>query len=118
MIKLSKKQLKKQAEDLEAYYFTGNVYSYENCIEYLKQLAYYKNRKDTGEIEQDFLKNVNKNYLLSAQDIIESIKRIDSDTYTCNQLAYSAGVYGNSGQLHEIKLYKNNDLVARYYFYY
>ena len=118
MIKLSKKQLKKQAEDLEAYYFTGNVYNYENCIEYLKNLAYFKNIKDTDEIEQDFLKNVNKNYLLSAQDIIESIKRIDSDTYTCNQLAYSAGVYGNSGQLHEIKLYKNNNLVARYYFYY
>ena len=46
MIKLSKKQLRAEAEYQEGYYFTGNVYSYENVIFYIGQLAW---KTETGK---------------------------------------------------------------------
>ena len=69
MIKLSKKELKKEAERIEAYYFTGNVYSYENVVYYLQRLAWKtekgtktKNKKDIQNIKKELLKNINSNY--------------------------------------------------------
>ena len=125
MIKLSKKELRKEAERIEAYYFTGNVYSYENVVYYLQRLAWKtekgtktKNKKDIQNIKKELLKNINSNYFTSLQDIVKNIETIKHDNYSINQLYYSAGLYGNSGQLHEIKLYNKENIVAIYHVYY
>lgn len=125
MIKLSKKELKKEAERIEAYYFTGNVYNYENVVYYLQRLAWKtekgtktKNKKDIQNIKKELLKNINSNYFTSLQDIVKNIETIKHDNYSINQLYYSAGLYGNSGQLHEIKLYNKGNINAIYYVYY
>lgn len=124
-IKLSKKELKRRAELEEGYYFTGNVYSYENVINYLGQLAWRtergrktENRKRIAEIKKELLKNINNNYFNSLKDIINNIETIKHDNYSINQLYYSAGLYGNSGQLHQLKLYKNHAVIASYVLYY
>lgn len=125
MIKLSKKELRKEAERIEAYYFTGNVYSYENVVYYLQRLAWKtekgtktKNKKDIQNIKKELLKNINSNYFTSLQDIVKNIETIKHDNYSINQLYYSAGLYGNSGQLHEIKLYNKENITAIYHVYY
>ena len=125
MEKLSKKQLKNYAESKEAYYFTGNVYSYENIIFYLNQLAWRtkkgektKNKKRIAEIKKELLKNINNKYFTTLQDLVKNIKTIKHDSYKIEQEFYSAGIYGNSGQLHTLTLYNNNNIVAMYYIYY
>ena len=124
-MKTSKKELKQYAERNEAYYFTGNVYSYENVVYYLEQLAWRtetgektKNQKRIEEIKEELIRNTNKNYFNSLQDIIYNITSIKHDSYKVTQLLYSAGLYGNSGQLHEIRLYYKNNIVGLYYLYY
>ena len=125
-MKTSKKQLRKEAEYLEAYYFTGNVYSYENIVEYINLISrstsedqpmnYIKENLESY-INEAF-KNCKKEYYNSLKDLIENIKTIKHDNIMTRQLYYSAGLYGNSGQLHEIKLYYHEMLVAEYYMYY
>lgn len=124
-IKISKKELKRRAELEEGYYFTGNVYSYENVINYLSQLSWRteagtktKNRKRIAEIKKELLENINSNYFNSLKDVVNKIETINHDNYSMNQLYYSAGIYGNNGQLHQLKLYKNNAVVASYVLYY
>ena len=116
---LTKKQLKEIAEREEAYYFTGNVYSYENIIYYLN-IILFKNRdkKDIHDYILELFKNVNHDYINSMNDLLANIQTIKYDSYEINQLYYSAGVYGNSGQLHRMRLYKDNSIVAEYYMYY
>lgn len=125
-MKTSKKQLKKEAEWMEAYYFTGNVYSYENIVEYINLIArstaedqpmnYIKENLESY-IHEAF-KNCKKEYYNSLKDLIENIKTIKHDNIITRQLYYSAGLYGNSGQLHKIKLYYHEMIVAEYYMYY
>lgn len=124
MIKLSKKELKREAEYQEAYYFTGNVYSYENVIYYLNSLCYETETDKKGykkEIEKTIERskeNTGANYINSLLDIIENIQKIKHDSYKIDKIAYSAGIYGNSGQLHTITLYNKNNIVGMYYTYY
>ena len=125
MIKLSKKELKREAEREEAYYFTGNVYNYENVIYYLERLAWKteagkktENKKAIKETKKELLKNINSKYFTSLQDIAKNIETIKHDSYKIEQIAYSAGLYGNSAQLHSIKLYNKDQIVALYYCYY
>ena len=80
---LPKKELKKEAESIEAYYFTGNVYNYENVVYYLQRLAWKtekgtktKNKKDIQNIKKELLKNINSNYFTSLQDIVKNIETI------------------------------------------
>ena len=82
-LKISKKELKRRAEIEEGYYFTGNVYSYETIVTYLSQLAWRtergrktENKKRIKEIKTELLKNVNKNYLNSLQDIVKNIESL------------------------------------------
>ena len=124
-LKISKKELKRRAEIEEGYYFTGNVYSYETIVTYLSQLAWRtergrktENKKRIKEIKSELLKNVNKNYLNSLQDIVKNIESLNHDNYSLNQVYYSAGLYGNSGQLHVLKLYKKHQVIASYVLYY
>lgn len=124
-MRITKKQLIKEAEKEEAFYFTGNVYSYENIIFYLEQLAWRTkrgiktaNKERIKEIEKKLYENINKNYITSLQEIIKNIKTTKHDSYKIEQIYYSAGVYGNSGQLHAIKLYNKENITALYYCYY
>lgn len=124
-IKISKKELKRLAELEEGYYFTGNVYSYENIINCLGQLSWRteagtktKNRKRIVEIKKELLKNINSNYFNSLKDIVNDIEKIKHDSYSIEQLYYSAGIYGNNGQLHQLKLYKNHAVIASYILFY
>lgn len=125
-MKTSKKQLKKEAEWMEAYYFTGNVYSYENIVEYIDLIA-----RSTAESQpmthikenlesyiKEAFKNCKEDYYNSLSDLIENIKSVKHDSSMTRQLYYSAGLYGNSGQLHVIKLFYNESIVAEYYMYY
>ena len=125
MIKLSKKELVKEAQHQEAYYFTGNVYSYENVIWYLNSLCYETQTNNKKEAKEEIKKTINrlKENTRSAsyeelKELIKNIKNTTHDSYNVIQKAYSAGVYGNSGQLHEITLFNKNKLVAMYYCYY
>lgn len=78
-IYLSKKDLKSLASSLNAIKLCDNIYYYENIVHSSKNLI--------QELE-----------LLDHVDII--------DGYICAyQIAYSAGVYGNSGQLHKVIYY-------------
>lgn len=124
-MKITRKQLRSEGERLEGYYFTGNVYSYENVIYYLERLAWKtrkgektKNKETIKNIKEELLKNINNKYFTSLQYIVKNIETIKHDSYEVKQLYYSAGIYGNNGQLHEIKLYNNDNVVASYYCYY
>lgn len=124
-VKITRKELLRRGELEEGYYFTGNVYSYENVVNYIGQLAWRterghktENRQRIKEIKKELLKNINSKYFTSLQDLVKNIECINHDNYSINQLYYSAGLYGNSGQFHVLKLYKNHVVVASYVLYY
>ena len=124
-LRISKKELRRRAEQEEAYYFTGNVYSYESVVHCLEALSWRtekglktKNRSRRKEIKKELLKNVNSKYFNSLYDIVEKIETIKHDSYSIKQVYYSAGLYGNTGQLHTLKLYDKGNIVASYCFYY
>lgn len=76
---LTKKDLKKLAASLGAKKLCNNIYYYENII-----------NSSTTLIKELNLDNCVDYY----------------DGYICaEQIAYSAGIYGNSGQLHKITYY-------------
>lgn len=75
-IYLTKKDLKNLAESLGAKKLCSNIYCYENIVHSSKNLIQELNLVDCVDIQ---------------------------DGYICaNQIAYSAGIYGNSGQLHKV----------------
>lgn len=124
-VKITRKELIRRGEIEEGYYFTGNVYSYENVIFYLTQLAWRterghktENKQRIKEIKKELLKNINSKYFTSLQDLVKNIESINHNNYSIDQLYYSAGLYGNSGQLHQLKLYKNHSVIASYVLYY
>ena len=107
-IKLTKRQLKEISYKEEAYYFTGNVYSYENIVFYLQTaiFAYRKENKNTSQYYKErMLKDVREEYKKQAEELYDKITSYKAATYREVQVAYSAGVYGNSGQLHKFTLY-------------
>lgn len=75
-IYLSKKSLKELSRNLGAIKLCNNIYVYENIIH-------------------------------SSMNLIRELNLVDCvDGYICvNQIAYCAGIYGNSGQLHKITYY-------------
>lgn len=94
MTKMSHKKLMAEGRSLGGLYFCGNIYAYENYIDMIQRLEeaeYTRNRT-----YMDILKKIKKEY--------PTLKRI-----WATQVAYSAGVYGNTGQLHRLKLYDEND---------
>ena len=113
-MELTRKQLKEISISLNAYYMGGNVYDYENIVYYLdykmdlQSLKKY-NKPDLSQLLQD----INKQYNLD--NFINGIYKISS-----NQVAYSHGIYGNNGQLHQLKIYntKTNEHISSYYIYY
>lgn len=112
-MKLTKKALKELAQELGAVYCTGNVYNYENIIYYIQLLT---SGKSNGYTEA--LNNCSDYYKKELEKLLDEIIATDYDSCYCKQLAYSAGVYGNNGQLHEIKLLRDGEEVKTIYLYY
>ena len=108
MTKLTRKTLQKEANRLGAYKLASNVYLYENAIRNLYRLEEV-NEHDTcfdTDLYNKFVRMVNA----------ESVGAYRADL---TQMYYSAGVYGNSGQLHEVRITDiNNKLVNVYFVYY
>lgn len=93
MIKLSHKQLKEYAQSLGAFYLTGNIYAYENDIHKIQSFEKAIN-SDIYDMEQ--VNNV--------LDFILANHPTARGAYF-EQIAYSCGIYGNTGQLHKFTIY-------------
>lgn len=108
MVKLTRKTLQKEANRLGAYKLGSNVYKYENAISKLYRLKYV-DEHDTcfdTDLYNQFVRMVKA----------ENVGAFRADV---KQMYYSSGVYGNSGQLHEVRITDiNNKLLNVYFVYY
>lgn len=85
-IYLSKKDLKNLAESLGAKKLCNNIYYYENIVHSFNELV----------------------------NVLDLSNCVSNDGYICaDQIAYCAGIYGNSGQLHKVTYY---DEIKQSYF--
>lgn len=108
MEKLSRKALQKEANRLGAYKLTSNVYKYENAIRKLYRL------EEVDEHDTCFDADMFNQF-------VRMVKAESAGAYRAevSQMYYSAGVCGNSGQLHEVRITDiNNELVNVYFVYY
>ena len=116
MIKLSKKQLKDLAISLNAYYCGGNVYNHENITHSISsrnftQLLEYGNTKN--DISK-LINNLNERYN------INKLEHGNLYSINANQIAYSCGTYGNTGQIVEYVIIsrETNEVIYKFYTYY
>ena len=95
MKRLSHKALKNEGARLGGIELNCNCYTYENAIHFISRLE----KIEIGS----YLCGDNDEYINS---IIEKIKAIYPDSKGCiyTQLYYSAGTYGNNGQLHQFEI--------------
>lgn len=95
-VKLSKKELEETGIAQDAFYLGGNVYNYENAIFYL----------GIGDLE-NLEKSVKGNDI---ELLINYLKHYEMDKVhiMATQLFYSAGIYGNNGQLHKVNILDKN----------
>ena len=108
MAKLTKKALQKEAKRLGAYKLTSDVYKYENAISKLYRL------EEVNEHDSCFDAD-------AFNQFIRMVKAENAAAYMADakQMYYSAGTYGNNGQLHEVRVTDiNNNLVNVYFVYY
>ena len=113
-MELTKKQLKELATSLNAYYMGGNVYDYENIVHYLDYKMDIQSLKKYNKPDiQKLLMDLDTHYNLDK--FINGIYKISA-----TQLVYSHGVYGNNGQIHQLKVYNTatNEHIFSYYVYY
>lgn len=109
-MKTTKKQLKELATMLNAYYCGGNVYNHENIREYISNTNY-----DIQELNKYTNRN-NKVY-----ELMEHLGNVIGDkkyNVTTRLIAYSTGLYGNSGQIFQYELYDINGVFDTIYTYY
>ena len=116
-MKQTKKDLKELAKALGAHYCGDNVYSHES-------IGHYLERGDFEEV---------KKYISTNNDIISMINSLDK-VYGLNNfntpnnrknvymisaslLSYSAGTYGNNGQIFKYNVYNNETQEHIYTFY-
>ena len=105
-IKLSKKNLQELANSLDCHCIGVGCYDYENQVSYLQ-----------GTVSN----NTNVKYMNEdAKTIFEVIKRMyGDDAYIClSQIAYSAGTYGNTAQLHKMEVMQNDHVMLTLFVYY
>lgn len=107
MEKLTRKQLKGLGENLVGYYCGGNVYNHENIIQYINSKRY-----------EELSKYSNKNNQIDKlKEHLQAITNtLDKYIITCNQIAYSCGTYGNTGQLVRYEIFDttdNNDWILK-----
>ena len=108
MAKLTRKTLQKEANRLGAYKLTSDVYKYENAISKLYRL------EEANEHDSCFDADAYNQF-------IRMVKAENARAYRADatQMYYSAGTYGNNGQLHEVRITDiNNKLVNVYFVYY
>ena len=112
MEKLTRKQLKAISESMGAFYCGGNVYNHEN-------ITYYLEHKNFIELHKYF--GVNN----SVRELVKLLSELlvgDLEQYNIwsDQIAYSAGVYGNTGQLRQYKIINKatNETIREFYTYY
>ena len=108
MEKLTRKTLQKEANRLGAYKLTSDVYKYENAISKLYRL------EEVDEHDSCFDAETFNQFVRMVKDENAGVYRAVS-----KQMYYSAGTYGNNGQLHEVRITDiNNNLVNVYFVYY
>ncbi len=113
-MELTKAKLKDLSQSLDAYYMGGNVYDYENIVHYLDyKMDVQSLKKCTRYDLPKLLQDINSQYNLD--NFINGIYKISA-----TQVAYSHGIYGNNGQIHQLKVYntKTNEHIFTYYVYY
>lgn len=111
--KVTKKLLKEMGEDFGGYLYGGNVYDYENAIHYIQNYNY-----TSEDIKNKFVDN--KYYNRSAlRELVCKYKDLGYKM-SCEQMYYSAGMYGNNGQLHKVRVYDKdyNEHLETFYIYY
>lgn len=84
MLKMSKKNLKELAKSVDAYHFTENVYYYENDINYLSRLQHSDHVTDKA-----------------LDPLIDELLSLGVKYVSTEQIAFSCGMYGNTGQVHK-----------------
>lgn len=113
--KVTKKLLKEMGESFGGYQHGGNVYSYENAIHYIQNYTYTsEDIKNKDEFKTN--KYWNRDEL---RELVCKYKELGYKM-SAEQLFYSAGVYGNNGQLHKIRVYDKdyNEHLETFYIYY
>ena len=115
IIKISRKNLFKEAEALGAYKLDGNIYSYENDLHYITAFDPNKWNKDAKNNMGCYSKN-----LQGFLDILS--KNIDKKKHFniySDCIAYSVGMYGNIARLDKIRLMdKDWNEYKTFYIYY
>ena len=109
MTRLSHKALKDMGKALGGYYYDGNIYAHENRRHFLT-VAPYGLRREGWKKE---IERLNPEIMPLVDDIIAD----DPDSVDYEQIAYSCGQYGNSGQLHRITYYRNGNPIRTIYLY-
>lgn len=107
-MKLTRNALQKEANRLGAYKLSSNVYRYENAISSLFRLEEVDEHDSCFDAE-------------TFNQFIRMVKAENVDAYRADatQMYYSAGVNGNNGQLHVVRITDiNNNLVNVYFVYY
>lgn len=99
--KVTKKLLKKLGEDFGGYHYGGNVYDYQNAIHYIENYNY-----TSEDIKNKLVDNKYWNRK-ELRELVCSYKELGYKM-SAEQLYYSAGIYGNNGQLHKIRVYDKN----------
>ena len=108
MTRLTRKTLQKEANRLGAYKMGRNVYKYENAIGNLYRL------EEVEEHDSCFDADLYNQFVRMVKAESDGAYRAD-----VTQMYYSYGAYGNSGQLHEVRITDiNNKLVNVYFVYY
>ena len=105
MIKLSKKNLEELAKSLDAFKVASNVYNYENTCYYIQHFDFKEYQK---ELDKELISKIKKYIKINNYENYIQIKNI----------AYSCGIYGNTGLLSQVNIYKNNKIVNVFYIYY
>ena len=116
MIKMSKKDLKDMAISLGAYYCGGNVYNHEN-------IAYYISTREFSKIVQYENSKNDVSKLLNNLDNLYGLYNMEMEnkySIVHNQIAYSCGTYGNTGQLikYSVVARNTNEVIYNFYTYY
>ena len=116
-MKQTKKDLKELANALGAYYCGGNVYSHENIQHYLER-GNFEEVKKYASSNNDILSMINSlNRVYGLNNFNTPNNRNNLYMISATLLSYSAGIYGNNGQIFKYKVYNNETQEHIYTFY-
>lgn len=116
-MKQTKKDLKELAKALGAYYCGGNVYTHENIEHYL-QNGNFEEIKKYSRVDNDILSMIDfLNRVYGLNNFNTSNNRHNLYMISGALLSYSAGVYGNNGQIFKYEIYNNQTQECIYTFY-